>query len=140
MMRGAALCALIGAMLCGCPSPSTPTVDEPITTTTTVEGPVTSVATSTKPTPTPLPDGQKVLWVKEDLVDCEGERPMKCMQIRESESEEWTWFYDQIEGFEHEPGHRYQLRVAVEEVADPPADASSRRYKLIQVVTKEPVP
>ncbi len=124
--------------LCGCPAPSTPGEPLPETTTPLVKGPVTSEASSTKPTP---PPDEKILWVHEALVDCEGAAgPMECMQIRESASGDWTWFYDRIEGFEYEPGHRYQLRVKIETRADAPADASSKRYKLIQVLAKEPVP
>jgi hypothetical protein len=61
------------------------------------------------------------------------------MQVRESESEEWTYFYAPIEGFEHQEGFRYELRVEVTNVADPPADSSSLRYRLVEVVKKEQV-
>ncbi len=83
-------------------------------------------------------DGPKVktMFVHEQLVDCQGEGPMRCMQIRESESAEWIWFYDHIEGFEHEPSHRYELRVEVTRVEHPPADGSALRYRLVEVVSK----
>lgn len=46
-------------------------------------------------------------------------------------------FYQQIEGFTFEPGFRYQLEVRTEQLTDVPADASSVRYQLIKVVSKE---
>ncbi|MNC83485.1 hypothetical protein D3C75_1374700 [compost metagenome] len=48
-------------------------------------------------------------------------------------------FYQQIEGFTFEPGFRYQLEVRTEQLTDVPADASSVRYQLIKVVSKQPV-
>lgn len=85
----------------------------------------------------PANTSTKTLFVKEALVDCEGEGPMQCMQVREGGSDEWVLFYDRIEGFTYEEGYAYELRVAVEPRAKPPADASSLRYRLLEVVTKE---
>lgn len=109
------------------------------TTPNTTEAP--AVETSLPPAdakPNPPPAGQ-LMFVHESLVDCEGVAPMKCMQVRSNESEDWTWFYDSIEGFTHEPGYRYELRVEVTEVENPPADGSSKRYRLIEVVSKQKV-
>lgn len=81
----------------------------------------------------------KTLFVHEQLADCEAEGPRKCLQVRESESDEWTLFYSNIEGFDYEEGTRYELRVRVEKVDDPPADGSSLRYVLLEVVSEEKV-
>lgn len=81
----------------------------------------------------------KTLFVHEERVDCEGEGPRKCLQVRESENDEWTYFYSNIEGFDYEEGTRYELRVRVEEVPDPPADGSSLRYVLVEIVSQEKV-
>lgn len=77
------------------------------------------------------------LLVREQLADCQGEAPMKCLQVRAAESEEWRNLYTPIEGFEHEAGHAYELRVEVTQVANPPADGSSLRYRLLEVVSKQ---
>ena len=74
------------------------------------------------------------LWIKPDLVDCVGEAPQKCMQVAEVEDGEHFFFYDQIIGFTFEEGTSYVLDVLVEEVADPPADASSLKYTLVEIV------
>ncbi len=61
---------------------------------------------------------------------------MQCMQVRSDEQQPWTLFYQNIEGFQFEPGYRYQLTVSKVQLTDVPADASSLRYRLIKVVNK----
>jgi heat shock protein HslJ len=82
---------------------------------------------------------EKTFFVGAELVDCVGVGPMQCMLVKENLDDEYQLFYSKIEGFEFEPGYTYELRVLVEPVANPPADASSLRYTLIEVVSKEPV-
>lgn len=41
-----------------------------------------------------------------------------------------------IEGFEHEDGFEYVLSVKEYIIANPPADASNRRYVLIKILSK----
>lgn len=60
------------------------------------------------------------------------------MQVRRGRDGPWELFYDQIQGFEFEPGFTYELRVRVSNVDHPPADASSLRYELVEVVDKRP--
>ena len=68
-----------------------------------------------------------------DLVDCVGAAPMRCMVV------DGELFYDEIEGFEHEAKYRYRIRM---ERYDPwvgkipPADASWRGYRLMEVFEK----
>lgn len=83
--------------------------------------------------------GVKTLFVHEKRAACEGEYPKECLQVRETEQDEWTYFYDDIAGFEHEESYRYELRVEVEELESPPLDRTSHRYRLIEVVSKEKV-
>lgn len=74
------------------------------------------------------------LWVKAELVDCEGVGPQTCMQIAESEDGEYEYFYDQIDGFTFAEGTSYVIDVTIEHVEDPPADGSSLRYALVEIV------
>jgi heat shock protein HslJ len=74
------------------------------------------------------------------LVDCEGEGPQKCMLVKENPEDDYTLFYDQIEGFNYEAGFEYELEVEVEQVADPPAGGSSLKWSLIRILNKQPVP
>ena len=55
---------------------------------------------------------------------------------RSAADQPWQYFYSEIEGFTHEPGFDYELRVREEKVANPPADGSSLRRTLVRVVSK----
>lgn len=68
-----------------------------------------------------------------ELEDCVGSAPMRCMVV------DGELFYDDIEGFEHEAGYRYRLRMERYDRWQgqaPPADASKYGYRLIEVVEK----
>lgn len=82
---------------------------------------------------------ETTLYVGPELADCVGVGPMKCMLVTEDPKSEPQFFYSQIEGFEFEPGYSYALRVRIEPVANAPADASSLKYTLIEILSKEPV-
>lgn len=82
----------------------------------------------------------KTIFVGPELVDCVGVAPQECLQVRESEDEEWSLFYGQIIGFEYEPGYEYELRVTETEVDNPAADASSLEVTLVEVVSQTAVP
>ena len=77
---------------------------------------------------------EKTIFVGPYQVDCVGVAPQKCLLVKEDPKDDWTFFYNQIEGFEYEPGYEYELRIREEEVKDPPADASSIRWILLEVV------
>jgi len=79
----------------------------------------------------------KTLFIQPQLVDCVGVGPMKCMQIRENLHSEWMTFYDNIEGFNFVPGNAYQITVKVIDVDNPPADASNKKYELIEIIKQE---
>jgi len=80
----------------------------------------------------------KMLIVADHLENCIGVGPQSCMLVKENPEDEWTFFYDQIEGFEYEEGYTYELLVNKIPVANPPADASSIRYKLKNIISKTP--
>ena len=80
------------------------------------------------------------MYIDAELRDCEGGAgPQKCMRVRFDQDEDWLFFYDQIEGFEFKTGNRYTLLVEKHQVENPPADASSLRYVLAEVVSAEEV-
>ena len=78
----------------------------------------------------------KMLIIADHLSDCVGVGPQSCMLIKESPEDDWTYFYDQIEGFKYEPGYTYELIVTEIKVENPAADASSMKYKLKELVSK----
>lgn len=80
-----------------------------------------------------------IYWVNSYRVDCVGVGPMKCMLVQKGETPEpgeWTNFYTEIEGFEYEPGFIYKLKVKEEQLENVPADASSIKYTLVEVLEK----
>jgi heat shock protein HslJ len=79
---------------------------------------------------------EKTLFVAPERKPCTGVAPMECLQVRSAADQPWQYFYSQIEGFTHEPGFDYELRVREEKVANPPADGSSVRWTLVRVVSK----
>jgi len=85
----------------------------------------------------PAPSQEETLYINSQLVDCVGVSPMQCMQVRSDEQQAWGLFYQQIEGFQFEPGYRYRLTVSKEQLNDVPADAPSLRYRLINIVSKQ---
>ena len=81
----------------------------------------------------------RVLYVAPETVECVGVGPQRCLLVRESPEAEWGYFYDSILGFEHQEGTAYTLEVAVETVVNPPADASSLRYRLVRILDSQKV-
>jgi heat shock protein HslJ len=71
-----------------------------------------------------------------EVVECEGVGPQTCLQVKFEDSTDWELFYDNIDGFEHQPGIESELRVNKITVENPPADGSSIRYELIEVVSQ----
>lgn len=95
--------------------------------------------------PAPLvPAGQgdvveKVVYVASEVRPCTaGVARTTCLQVRETESQPWELHYFSYEGFEHKPGVEYRLRVRGTPVANPPADASSVRWSLIEILDQKP--
>ena len=74
------------------------------------------------------------LWIEPERVECEGVAPMMCLQVAESEDGDYQLFYDTIEGFDYEEGTSYVIDVSITEVENPPADASSLQYTLVEIV------
>lgn len=85
------------------------------------------------------PAEQKTLFVGPNLIDCVGVGPQKCMQVKENPEDRWKLFYDQIEGFDYQEGYLYELKVSQETVANPPADSSSLKLKLEEIVSQTEV-
>ena len=78
----------------------------------------------------------KMLIIADHLTDCVGVGPQTCMLVKESQEDDWAYFYDQIEGFEYEPGYTYELMVTEIKVENPAADASSIRYQFKELLSK----
>jgi heat shock protein HslJ len=84
------------------------------------------------------PSKHLTLYVSENTVTCyAGELLKQCLLVKyTSEQAEWEYFYDDIDGFDYQRGTAYQIQVKVDEVSKPPADASSMRYTLVNIVSQ----
>ncbi|TXF90087.1 DUF4377 domain-containing protein [Neolewinella aurantiaca] len=84
-------------------------------------------------------------WVDGMKVPCTGAGPQSCLRVKKGEdfnSAEWELLYSGIEGFDYETGYVYQLKVSETRLppAQVPADASSIKYTLVEIVDKRPDP
>lgn len=84
---------------------------------------------------------EKTIWVNSTLHDCIGLTPKTCMQIQENDTidqTKWELFYDEIKGFNYEPGYIYRLKISEAnlDMKTIPADQSSKAYTLLEVLEK----
>lgn len=82
----------------------------------------------------------KIILIASNKIDCVGVASQKCLQIKEDGETDWNDFYSGIEGFDYVEGFYYKLRVAVQEVENPPTDGSFLRYKLIEILEQSKAP
>lgn len=78
------------------------------------------------------------LEISPETKPCTGVAAQTCLQVRELKyndsgvktqvDKDWTLFYDQIEGFEHNPTERQVIRVKRYEIKNPAADQSKYAY------------
>jgi hypothetical protein len=57
--------------------------------------------------------------------------------VKEGSSAQWRGFSEAIEGFNYEVGFEYVIEVKVYDIKNPPADASSKRYVLKRIISKQ---
>lgn len=81
-----------------------------------------------------------IFWIHSAKAVCIGVGKTTCFQIQRGNTvdinKDWNLFYSQIIGFEYQPGFIYKLRLKVETIENPPADGSSIKYTLIEVLEK----
>lgn len=95
--------------------------------------------------PDSMDESNEVIYhVNSFRVPCVGVAPMSCLQVQRGEpaAGEWQNFYSQILGFEYRPGYRYRLLVRETQLPPDqvPADASSIRYELVELIEQAPDP
>jgi hypothetical protein len=82
----------------------------------------------------------EVMYINGVLANCVGVGPMKCMQVKKDlKQTEWENFYGNIEGFNYQEGFTYTLKINKIKLENPPADGSSVKYKLLEIVDKKPM-
>ena len=125
--RAVALLAVVGlvfAVACRAPEP-TP-LPPPAATS---EPPAAVAATPTNP------DRVQEVTVGPQRVDCVGSAPQMCLVVDDE------LFYDEIDGFEHEAGYAYRLRIEEYDrwpgQTEIPQDAGRYGYRLLAVLEKK---
>ena len=86
------------------------------------------------------PPENVIYHVNSFRVPCVGVAPMSCLQVQRGEEAtgDWQYFYSSIDGFDFEPGYVYRLLVRETHLPreQVPADASSIRYELVEILSK----
>ncbi len=90
---------------------------------------------------------EQIYWVNSWQRTCQGVGERLCLQVQkinqdnqeQANIESWSLFYAPIEGFDYELGYVYKIRVKETQLpaAQVPADASSIRYELLEVLDKQ---
>ena len=78
----------------------------------------------------------ETFYIDSTLHDCQGLVARKCLRVKTDTQAPWRLFYSEIKGFSFEPGFRYVLKVKTKKIENPPADASSIAYQLIEIEQK----
>lgn len=81
---------------------------------------------------------EQIIHVSPYQQECVGVAVQNCLVVRFDDEDELSFFYDSIGGFMFEQGFEYTLLVNVTERENPPADASSLQYELVEVLQKLP--
>lgn len=89
--------------------------------------------------PSEIEEVVETLLVDHYRVPCEGEGRQLCLRIRPETGDKWLLEYEAIEGFEYHWGSNQLIRVREVEVVDPPADGSSTRLELVEILSELPV-
>jgi hypothetical protein len=80
------------------------------------------------------------LYIAPSTADCMGVGPQQCLLVKERPDGEWSNFYAPIVGFTYEPGYTYAILVEWRRVRNPPADGSSREYRLVRIIARDAAP
>ena len=89
------------------------------------------------------------LEIAPETKPCSGVAPQTCLQVREikyaengvklATDQNWSLFYDQIQGFTHMPSERQVVRVKRYEIKNPAADQSKYAYVQDMIIERETI-
>jgi len=80
------------------------------------------------------------MTVNEESKPCRRMMEQTCLQVKKEGASEWELFYDNIKGFNFEPGNRYEIVVIQTPRPEPvPQDLSKYTYRLDKIISKTPV-
>ena len=88
-----------------------------------------------------MPYVLRKIIVADHQVDCVGVGPQLCWLTKiagpTSNTSDWEYRYSGIQGFAYEPNYEYTLLIKNTPISNPPADASSIRSELIEIIEKK---
>lgn len=79
----------------------------------------------------------KILIIGPYTQTCQGFIEQQCYLEFNEESQEWEFFYENIQGFDFKPGFIYTLKVRLEDRGTEIQDVGRYAYHLIEVLSKE---
>lgn len=82
------------------------------------------------------------LLIESYKVECQGFILQECYLVKEGDAipeGEWTYFYEDISGFEYTPGFRYTIEVVKTERNPLPQDVGRYKYAFLNLIAKEAV-
>ncbi len=79
---------------------------------------------------------ERIVLVSGERKPCSGVDRAQCLQVRTEPGAPWQHYYGEIEGFSWQQGVDYVLRIREHTVANPPADGSSRRWVLEEILDR----
>ena len=68
---------------------------------------------------------------------CQGFIEQLCYLEFNEENQAWEFFYEEIQGFDFEPGYIYRLKVRLEDRGTEIQDVGRYAYHLVEVLSKE---
>ena len=143
--------SLTTAIACGSPAtpsatPPPPTQSPPPVVALPTQSPTMVVATPTQSPPPPAatiiatptnPDQVRVVTVGPYREECVGVAPQMCLVVNDE------LFYDEIDGFDHQPGYQYRLRIEQYDrwpgQTEIPQDTGRYGYRLLEILDQQRV-
>lgn len=86
---------------------------------------------------TPGEENMEILIIGPYTETCQGFIEQSCFLEFNEASQEWHLFYENIQGFDYEPGFIWTLKVRLEDRGTEIQDVGRYAYHLVEVVSKE---
>ena len=86
---------------------------------------------------TPGEENTQILIIGPYTETCQGFIEQSCFLEFNKEAQEWHFFYENIQGFDYEPGFIWTLKVRLEDRGTEIQDVGRYAYHLVEVVSKE---
>lgn len=93
---------------------------------------------------TPIEDGRDItrMLINSHKVECQGVILQQCYLVKEGraiENDTWSYFYEEIKGFEYVQGFIYEIEVEKTERNPIPQDAGKYQYTFVRLINKTAV-